>query len=207
MSIYTKYLSVVNTSSDINEHLPVLLRYTKQCSSVVECGVRDVVSSYAFAYGLIDTPNNQYLMVDPKKSSQIEPFLNLCRNNGINASFVEQSDLDCPLVNTDLLFIDTWHIYVHLKRELARWNTSVNKFIILHDTTTDELYGETIRNEWNAEEQSRESGIPVEEIRKGLWPAVDEFLATNPEWKIELRLTNNNGLTVLSRVEPSLQPN
>lgn len=207
MSIYTKYLSVVNTSSDINEHLPVLLRYTKQCSSVVECGVRDVVSSYAFAYGLIDTPNNQYLMVDPKKSSQIEPFLNLCRNNGINASFVEQSDLDCPLVTTDLLFIDTWHIYGHLKRELARWNTSVNKFIILHDTTTDEWYGETIRNEWNAEEQSRESGIPVEEIRKGLWPAVEEFLATNPEWKIELRLTNNNGLTVLSRVEPSLQPN
>ena len=207
MSIYTKYLSVVNTSSDINEHLPVLLRYTKQCSSVVECGVRDVVSSYAFAYGLIDTPNNQYLMVDPKKSSQIEPFLNLCRNNGINASFVEQSDLDCPLVTTDLLFIDTWHIYGHLKRELARWNTSVNKFIILHDTTTDELYGETIRNEWNAEEQSRESGIPVEEIRKGLWPAVEEFLQSHPEWKIELRLTNNNGLTVLSRVEPSLQPN
>ena len=70
-----------------------------------------------------------------------------------------------------------------------------------------EWYGETIRNEWNAEEQSRESGIPVEEIRKGLWPAVEEFLQSHPEWKIELRLTNNNGLTVLSRVEPSLQPN
>ena len=118
----------------------------------------------------------------------------------MNASFFEQSDLDCPLVNTDLLFIDTWHIYGHLKRELARWNESVNKFIILHDTTVDEWIGETVRVGWDALKQSRESGIPVEEIRKGLWPAVEEFLATNPEWKIELRLTNNNGLTVLSRV-------
>jgi len=200
MSLYTKYMSVVTTPSDINEHLPVLLRYTKQCSSVVECGVRDVVSSYAFAYGLVDTPNNQYLMVDPKKSSQIEPFLNLCRDNGINASFVEQSDLDCPLVQTDLLFIDTWHIYGHLKRELARWNTSVNKFIILHDTTVDEWLGETVRVGWDAVKQSRESGIPVEEIRKGLWPAVTEFLNEHPEWIIEVRLTNNNGLTVLKRI-------
>jgi hypothetical protein len=200
MSLFEKYTSNAKTPSDINEHLPVLLAYTKQCSSVVECGVRDVVSSYAFAYGLVDTPNNQYLMVDPKKSSQIEPFLNLCRANGINASFVEQSDLDCPLVQTDLLFIDTWHIYGHLKRELARWNTSVNKFIILHDTTVDEWIGETVRVGWDAVKQSRESGIPLEEIRKGLWPAIEEFLNQHSEWKIELRLTNNNGLTILRRV-------
>lgn len=207
MSIVDKYSNTVSTPSDINEHLPVLLAYTKQCSSVVECGVRDIVSSYAFAYGLMGTVNNKYVMVDPKKSNKIDSFLKLCRDNGVNASFFEQSDLDCPLVNTDLLFIDTWHIYGHLKRELARWNTSVNKFIILHDTTVDEWIGETVRVGWNPVKQSNESGIPVEEILKGLWPAVEEFLQSHPEWKIELRLTNNNGLTVLSRVEPSLQPN
>jgi hypothetical protein len=199
MSIASNYSITASTPSDINEHLPVLLSYTKQCSSVVECGVRDVVSSYAFAYGLVNTPNNTYVMVDPKKSTQIDPFLTLCRANGVNASFVEQSDLDCPLVNTDLLFIDTWHVYGHLKRELARWHASVNKFIILHDTTVDEWHGETIRNGWDAVKQSRESGIPVDEIRKGLWPAVTEFLSAHPEWKIELRLKNNNGLTVLKR--------
>ena len=203
MSVLTKYMIAASTPSDINEHLPILLQYTKKCSSVVECGVRDVVSSYAFAYGLANTPNNTYVMVDPKKSTQIDPFLALCRANGVNASFVEQSDLDCPLVNTDLLFIDTWHVYGHLKRELARWHASVNKFIVLHDTTVDEWYGETIRNEcngWNAVEQSKDSGIPVEEIRKGLWPAIEEFLSAHPEWTIELRLTNNNGLTVLRRI-------
>lgn len=200
MSLTDMYTTNATTPSDINEHLPVLLAYTKQCSSVVECGVRDVVSSYAFAYGLANTPNNTYVMVDPKKSTQIEPFLNLCRANGVNASFVEQSDLDCPLVTTDLLFIDTWHVYGHLKRELARWNASVNKFIILHDTTVDEWLGETVRVGWDAVKQSRESGIPVDEIRKGLWPAVTEFLSAHPEWKVDLRLRNNNGLTVLKRI-------
>ena len=199
MSLASMYSTTASAPSDINEHLPVLLSYTKQCSSVVECGVRDVVSSYAFAYGLADTPNNRYVMVDPKKSREIDPFLNLCRANGVNVSFVEQSDLDCPLVDTDLLFIDTWHVYGHLKRELARWHASVNKFIILHDTTVDEWHGETVRVGWDAVKQSGESGIPVEEIRKGLWPAVTEFLAAHPEWKIELRLKNNNGLTVLKR--------
>jgi hypothetical protein len=76
----------------------------------------------------------------------------------------------------------------------------VNKFIILHDTTVDEWIGETVRVGWDAVKQSRESGIPVHEIRKGLWPAVEEFLKQHPEWKIELRLTNNNGLTILRRV-------
>jgi hypothetical protein len=195
-----KYISVINTPSDINEHLPILLNYTKQCSSVVECGVRNIVSSYAFLYGLSQTPNNCYTMVDPIKSDQIDSFLKLCSDHNVNTTFYEQSDLDCPLIQTDLLFIDTWHVYGQLKRELNRWNTSVNKFIILHDTTTDEWYGETMRNHWNAEEQSRIYGIPVEEINKGLWPAVEEFLKEHPEWTVELRLTNNNGLTILRRV-------
>jgi hypothetical protein len=37
---------------------------------------------------------------------------------------------------------------------------------------------------------------------KGLWPAVEEFLAAHPEWKIEKRFTNNNGLTILARDPP-----
>ena len=91
--------------SDINQHLPTLLEYTKKCNSVVECGVRDVVSSYAFGLGLIGNPNNSYTLIDPYKSSQINGFLNLCKAEGINARFVEESDIKCPLVETDLLFI------------------------------------------------------------------------------------------------------
>jgi cephalosporin hydroxylase len=99
----------------------------------------------------------------------------------------------------DTTFIDTWHVYGHLKRELDRWNSFVSKYIILHDTTVDEWQGESLRVGWNPYEQSKQTGIPVEEIFKGLWPAVEEFLTLNPEWQIEKRYTNNNGLTILKR--------
>jgi len=69
----------------------------------------------------------------------------------------------------------------------------------MHDTTVDEIYGETIRMSWDAAQQSKESGFPIEEINKGLWPAITDFLANNPEWFIKERFTNNNGLTILAR--------
>jgi hypothetical protein len=194
------YKQKCKQQSDINEHLPVLREYATKCNSVVECGVRDIVSSYAFAMGLKESINNYYVLVDPYKSGQIDDFLKLCKDNKVNALFIEQSDLTCPIITTDLLFIDTWHIYGQLKRELARWNRSVNKYIIMHDTTVDELHGETIRLRLNAVEQSKKYGIPVDEINKGIWFAVEEFLDQNDNWVLEKRFVNNNGLTILKRV-------
>jgi hypothetical protein len=194
------FLEKCRIESDINEHLPVLMRYASKCSSIVECGVRQPTSSYAFATGLLGMKDNQYTLIDPFESTSMDTFLALCKSEGVNASFIKQSDLECPLINTDLLFIDTWHIYGHLKREFARWNGVVKKYIILHDTTTDEIYGETLRNGWNAVEQSQSSGIPVDEITRGLGPAITEFLNEHPEWQIEQKLTNNNGLTILRRI-------
>ncbi len=194
------YIKKCNQGSDINEHLPVLRDYASKCNSIVECGVRDIVSSYAFALGLKENPYNYYVLVDPYRSGQINDFLRLCKDNKVNASFIEQSDLTCPLITTDLLFIDTWHVYGQLKRELERWNRSVNKYIIMHDTTVDAVEGETVRLKLNAVEQSKKYGIPVNEINKGIWQAVEEFLDQNDDWTIEKRLTNNNGLTILKRI-------
>jgi len=187
------YYKLCETSSDINQHLPVLRLLASLSSSVVECGVRSVVSSYAFAVGL--GGRGPLTMVDIEKSTNVEKFL----QQNPNARFILGSDLECPLVETDLLFIDTWHVYGHLRRELARWHSSVRKFIALHDTTVDGEYGETIRNKWNPYKQSRQTGIPVEEITRGLRPAVQEFLAEHPEWTLLAEYTNNNGLTILAR--------
>jgi cephalosporin hydroxylase len=95
---------------------------------------------------------------------------------------------------------DTWHVYGQLKRELEKFSPITQKYIIMHDTTVDGIYGETIRCRWNAVAQSKQSGIPIEEINCGLWKAVEEFLENNPEWKLRERFMNNNGLTVLERV-------
>jgi hypothetical protein len=167
---------------------------------VTECGVRSVVSSYAFGAALRNKSPNRLVQVDLETNRNVVQFGEECAREGVNVQFYQQSDLACPIEDTDLLFIDTWHIYGHLKRELARWHSHVRQYIVMHDTTVDEWQGETIRCGWNAQKQSEQSGIPVEEITKGLWPAIAEFLEAHSEWVLEKRYTNNNGLTILKRV-------
>jgi len=194
-----KYTLKRDTPSDINEHLPTLRALASECRHITEAGVRSVVSSYAFATALKGKADHTLVQVDLKKSAQVTTFQAECAAEGVNTVFYEESDLSCPLAETDLLFIDTWHIYGHLKRELARWHSYAKTYIVLHDTTVDEWEGETIRCGWDAVAQSKESGIPIEEIRKGLWPAIEEFLKEHPEWHLAKRYTNNNGLTILKR--------
>jgi hypothetical protein len=200
MSILEKYTRAKTVRSDIYEHMPTLLSYAEKCNHITEAGVRKVVSSYAFALGLKGKTPNKLIQIDIKKPSAVSKFITDCSNEGINVIFYEESDLTCPLEPTELLFIDTWHVYGQLKRELDRWNPYVSKYIIMHDTTTDGVRGESLRYRYDTKKQSIETGIPEHEIRKGLWPAIEEFLATHTEWKLEKRYTNNNGLTILSRV-------
>jgi hypothetical protein len=134
--IEDKYRQSCAQSSDINEHLPVLREYASRCQHITETGVRSAVSSYAFAAGLLGKLDNKLVQVDLNNHPNIQNFLGDCKAENINAIFYEQSDLDCPLEKTDLLFIDTWHIYGHLKRELARWNSYVTKYIICIDKDT-----------------------------------------------------------------------
>ncbi len=203
--ITQNYQSLCNTPSDINEHLSVLSKYASECNSVAEFGMRSVVSTWALLHGLVNPVNNstiykRLLSVDLNYSSRLEEVKSVAKQVNINFIFIMADDITITIEPTDLLFIDTWHIYGHLKRELEIHHSKAMKYIILHDTTVDAVLGETIRNGWNAQQQSIESGYPVEEINKGLWPAVEEFLATHPEWTLHHRYTHNNGLTILKRV-------
>jgi hypothetical protein len=195
----SRYTMKCQIPCDINEHLPTLYRYAKECDRITECGVCNIVSSYAFATGLLGNPKGTFIMVDPYRSYNIEMFTDMCEREGIQVKYFQENDLTCPCEETDLLFIDTWHVYAQLKRELTHWHSSVRKYIIMHDTTVDEWYGESIRGNFNIEEQSKQSGFPVNEIAKGLWPAIVEFLQEHPEWELKERFTNNNGLTILAR--------
>lgn len=196
----SRYKRLCSIPSDIYEHLPILRGYAKLCTSVVECGVYEVTSSYAFASGLLGTPNASLTMIDPFLSSKIAGFLDQCEREGLQAKFHLSSDLAIDPIETDLLFLDTWHVYAQLKRELAHWHAKVRKYILLHDTTVDEWYGEAVRGRADIARHVRETGFPAEEIQKGLWPAIVEFLRDHPEWRLEARYINNNGLTILSRV-------
>jgi len=190
--------------SDIHEHLPTLYKYSLECNSIFETGVRGCVSSWAFAYALINNngTKKRYLLNDITDcSSNIKLLYDLCKKVGIDISTEWCSNLELQFNETfDLTFIDTWHVYGQLKRELAKFSRITNKYIIMHDTTVDEWLGENIRLGLNDEDCSLKSGIPIEEIRKGLWPAISEFVLEHPEWIIHERLTNNNGLTILKKI-------
>ena len=201
------YIQKCNESSDINQHLPTLYRYAKECTHITECGVRGICSSYAFGHALEGRIGTSLIQIDPVSSPLQSEFSKLCGSCGIRNVFYEQSDLECPIEDTELLFIDTWHVYGQIKRELAKYSAVCSKYIIMHDTTVDEIDGETVRQYgYNyqhaysvATEMAAQTGIPREEILKGMWWGIQEFLAANPEWYIKDRYFNNNGLMVLAR--------
>ena len=200
------YMNACTIPSDINEHLPTFYKYALECDSVVECGVRSVVSSWGFLMGLAEglcsgPSHNKFLMgCDLRRSANINILENLARDAGVKFEFVTGDDTKVSLPEADLYFIDTWHVYAHLKAELNLFKHKARKYILMHDTTVDRVYGESVRCKWNTKQQALTSGYAEEDIRRGLQPAIDEFLEENPEWTIESVFVNNNGLTILKRM-------
>jgi hypothetical protein len=192
----------VNTPSDIYEHLPTLKEYASECESALELGVRKCVSSWALALGLLNNTGKRKLYMNDINVCDITHIQMLSEQTDLKIIAKWMNNLELELEeDVDLTFIDTWHVYGQIKRELARFAPRTKKYIIMHDTTVDEWDGETKRNihRYDVEKQSIESGIPVDEILKGIWPAIEEFLETNKEWVLHARWVNNNGLTILKR--------
>jgi hypothetical protein len=169
------------TTSDINEHLPVLKKYSEECDIIVELGVRTIVSTWAF---LLGNPK-KLISVDIKhpseyKSNDLSIVEEISKEMGIEFDFILSDSRTVNIPECDLLFIDTLHTYDQIKKELEVHSKKVKKYIILHDTQTFRTIGE-VNNE------------------VGIWPAVEEFLSNNPEWFIFEELKNNNGLTIIKK--------
>lgn len=200
----SKYKTICDVPSDINEHIPTIYEYAKKCERVLELGVRGVISSWAIMKGLAENgkETKQFIMNDIEPC-QIDDIVKVSKDVGVTITYEWKNDLDLDInEHVDMTFIDTWHVYGQLKRELEKFSQITDKYIIMHDTTVDEWMGETIRcmgGIGSAEIQSKQTGIPIPEIMRGLWPAVEEFLETHKDWKMKERFMNNNGLTVLEK--------
>lgn len=181
------YNEKVSVYSDIQEHLPTLKRYAEQCDHVTEMGVRWAVSTYALLMGhpkkmiSIDIMPLEHFGVDSKKIYEI------AKEENIDYQFIVGDTRAIEIEPTDLLFIDTLHHYDQLKTELRLHADKASKYIIFHDTTTFGQFGEMLGYDG-----------PLKSL-KGLWPAIEEFLSANPQWKLLERYTNNNGLTILGK--------
>jgi hypothetical protein len=174
-----------NRTSDINEHLPTLKKYSEEVDSVVEMGVRWVVSTWALLAGKPKTMTSIDIDNPLKHNVSIEKVEKIAEEAGIPYKFVQGDTTKIEIEECDLLFIDTWHVYDQLKQELELHGNKARKYLIFHDTTT---FGE----------RGESAGY------KGLQPAIDEFLEKNSHWSVKEVFTNNNGLLVLERDESSV---
>ena len=196
-----KYQLLSQTPSDIFEHLPTLCKYASDCESVLELGVRGCVSSWAFLYGLLlNQKPKKILLMNDLYPCDIQDLLIASKQTDTVVQYCWVNDLQLNLqTEVDLTFIDTWHVYGQLKRELEKFSSITKKYIIMHDTTVDEIYGESVRLGLNIQQQCIQTGWERSEIECGLWKAIEEFLETHPEWSLHQRFVNNNGLTILKR--------
>ena len=201
--IQTNYEKQCKRPSDINQHLPILMKYTKECESVLELGVRGCISSWAFAHGLVNNGRKKKLLFcNDLNPCNINKLQTNCKGI-IDVQYKWYSDLslDFPNESFDIVFIDTFHVYGQLKRELKKFSKIAKKYIIMHDTQVDKIYGEVNRSMLNSVDKLvKSTGIPKEELLLGLQPAIDEFLQDNPYWKVKEVFENNNGLTILEKI-------
>lgn len=172
-SIEEYFLFYKTVKGDIEEHMDTLKKYASKSNSIVELGVRNLVSTWAFLAArpkkLISVDITHPITNGAKKA--FDDAFRLARENKIDFAFIQADDLEIELEKTDLLFIDTLHTREQLTQELKLHADKARKYIILHDTEIPEM-AET----------------------------AFEFLKENKKWRLLEQRHNNNGLIVLGKL-------
>ena len=226
--LHDKYLYEVAFVSPIQRHLATLRELAAEGRSAAEMGVSQGHSTWALLQGLhdasgggADLPPRALFSYDLRPFEHEESAKRLARELDIGYSFSSASVLDVALPqDVDLLFIDTFHAFSQLRRELRLHAHRAQRFIALHDTEVDGRVSECVRAQrsWtNAHLEDTLSSAgwamkpeficrkfniedPLDNVKTGLWPAIEEFLSLRPEWELFRHFPYCNGLTVLRRV-------
>ena len=136
-SIFDYYVRARDTDSDIWEHIEDIYRLALECDHITEMGVRGVVTTWAF---LLAKPRK--LISYDAAPCPVQEVQRLAPSYNIDFNFhiADTGNPSTVIEPTDLLFIDTWHIYEQLKQELLlhgnkqKYKSKVNritKYIII----------------------------------------------------------------------------
>jgi hypothetical protein len=171
------YRQALAAPSDIREHLDTLYQLARGCDHVTEMGTRQGISTRAFLYAQPEV----LVCYDLVRYPDIDLLEAAARAAGRPRFLFVQADVRrIEIDETDLLFIDTWHVYEQMKQELALHAGKVRTYLVFHDTMR---FGET-------------GEAPG---HRGIGPAIEEFLWDNPQWAESARRAYNDDLTILSR--------
>jgi hypothetical protein len=161
--------------TDIHEHLPLLAQLSSECEVVVELGVGWAQSTRGFLRNDIELHSYEY-----QPLPGVPEYFQEAKDAGRRVTLHVADTREVEIPECDMLFVDSLHVYEQVKKELELHAHKAKKYIGFHDTTTYAVNGEF-------------GG-------RGIWPAIQEFIDSHPEWLLIDRRTNNNGLTVLQRV-------
>jgi hypothetical protein len=176
-SLQALYQQALTTAHDIREHLETLYHLARECRHVTEMGTRQGWSTRAFLYAQPEV----LVCYDRVRLPDVDLLEEAAGRAGRPRFRFHQADvLRVQIETTDLLFIDTWHVYEQLQQELALHASRVRRYLVLHDTMT---YGEV----------GEAPGY------RGLLPAIEEFLLDHYEWTESAQWATGNGLTLLTR--------
>lgn len=112
---------------------------------------------------------------DIELDPSVEALFNKARSIGKDVQYIQGNTLALDIEETDLLFIDTEHTYQQLSQELKLHSHKVRRFLAFHDT--DKPFGGE------------------------LLPAIMEFLANSPNWRVRSHNIHCHGFTVLERIQ------
>jgi len=170
---FERFEELKSVESDIYKHLDTIFKYAKNCDVGIEFGCRTGNSTFALLMGLhtlyscdIEHLDYAYNLINPYFGERFVRF--------------HGSSFDFDLIDeADLLFVDSYHTYETVNKELTLHGHKIKKYIMFHDTDT---FGEI-----------------GEDGGKGIMYAINEFLESNPEWKIVHNVAYNNGFMVIER--------
>ena len=175
MDFEKEYQDACARDTDIHEHLPIISELTSECNHVTELGVGWAQSTRAFLRHDVELHSYEFM---PQPG--IREFFEEAKNAGRNVTLHVDDTRKVEIAETDLMLVDSLHIYEQVQKELELHAGKVRKYLLFHDTT---LFAD--RGEFGG---------------KGIWPAVQEFIDSHPEWQLVERRHNNNGLTILKRI-------
>jgi beta-1,4-mannosyl-glycoprotein beta-1,4-N-acetylglucosaminyltransferase len=164
--------------SDIQGHLNYLYRLASTVEHVTEFGTRSGQSTTAFLYAR----PKRLICYDLDRSDMIATLERAASEGAVDFTFHQADVLEIEIEPTDLLFIDTWHVEQQMAEELRRHADKARRYLVLHDTETFGLRGETAGH-------------------AGIWPAIAAFVRENPQWRLLHHFAHSNGLTVLTRID------
>lgn len=197
--LINEYNLFSSTTSEINEHLPTLHNLAKECEFVIEFGVCHGKSTRAFLASGVKLRSYD-VWIEPR----VLELFNHSRSIGNDVQYIQSNTISIEIDECDMLFIDTWHHYYQLRKELKLHANKVKKYLVFHDTVSCGSSGEEWESWGNGSKINYQRLCEDLDTNKidniGINSAIFEFMSENHNWVVKKHYKNNNGLTILENI-------